>query len=83
MSVLLENKEIKQIISIVKACVCLIAIDILWVKYYMKPRYDRMLTNIQSSDPEYRIYYGFMAYCLMAFGMHTFVLKENDLIDLC
>lgn len=69
----------KQIFSVVKACICLVMIDILWVKYYMKHRYDRMIKNIQSSDPKYRIIYGLIAYCLMVFGMHTFVLKNNRL----
>lgn len=67
----------QQIFSAIKACICLVIIDIFWVKYYMKPRYDRMIKNIQSSDPKYRIFYGLIAYCLMVFGMKTFVLDGN------
>lgn len=68
-----------QFFSIVKACICLVVVDILWVKYYMKPRYERMIKNIQSSDPKYRITYGCIAYCLMVFGLSTFVVDENIL----
>lgn len=71
--------DTKRIYSIIKACLCLTVVDIFWVRNYMKPKYNRMVTKIQSKEPIYRIHTAFIAYFLMMFGMHTFVLEKTHL----
>lgn len=59
----------------IKAVLTLLVLDILWIYYFMGPRYHKLVLNIQSEKMKVNIYSGFFAYIFMVYLLLEVVLK--------
>ena len=59
----------------------LLILDIIWIYFFMGPRYTTQIKQIQGSKMEVNKLSALMAYTLMVIGLQTFVLPKlkNDL----
>ena len=53
----------------------LLGLDLLWLKYYMGPKYQQMIPKIQGSNMRLNMYSAAGAYALMLLLLWKFVLK--------
>ena len=54
----------------------LLILDIAWITYFMGPRYQKMVQNIQSVPMKVNVFYAVVAYALMVFGLIWFVMNN-------
>jgi len=63
----------------------LLILDLFWINYYMKDKYNTLVNNIQNSSLQLNYKYALLSYILMIIGLVIFVLphirKENRLND--
>lgn len=69
----------------IAATIILLVLDFIWIGAYMKPRYGKMVTNIQGNPMTTNSKYAVVAYTLMILGLNIFVLpnirKGHELED--
>ena len=56
----------------------LLILDGLWINFYMKDKYNKMIKNIQNSDIQVNKVFAVASYTLMVVGLNLFVLPRLD-----
>lgn len=63
--------------GLVRAILALIVLDIVWIYWVMRPKYDIMVQTIQGGrDITWNLLPGVMSYILMVIGLQVFVLSR-------
>lgn len=60
----------------------LLILDLLWLKFYMKDKYKKMVFEIQNSELKFNFISAILSYLILCFSLNYFVLpyvKENDI----
>jgi uncharacterized membrane protein len=65
---------IKQIL---KLSIVLLTLDLIWIKTFMKPRYENILNQILQVPFEFRIIPAIFAYIIMIFAIYYFAVKDS------
>ena len=56
----------------------LLILDGLWINFFMKDKYNKMIKNIQNSDIQVNKLFAVASYTLMVIGLNLFVLPRLD-----
>ena len=56
----------------------LLILDGLWINFFMKDKYNKMIKNIQNSDIQVNKVFAVASYTLMVVGLNLFVLPRLD-----
>lgn len=56
----------------------LLILDGLWINFFMKDKYNKMIKNIQNSDIQVNKVFAVASYTLMVIGLNLFVLPRLD-----
>ncbi len=56
----------------------LLILDGLWINYFMKNKYDKMIKKIQNSSIQVKKVFAVASYILMIIGLNLFVLPRLD-----
>ena len=56
----------------------LLILDGLWINFFMKDKYNKMIKNIQNSDIQVNKLFAVASYTLMVVGLNLFVLPRLD-----
>jgi uncharacterized membrane protein len=63
--------------QIVILAIVLLSLDLIWINFFMKYRYENILNKILSVKSNIRIIPAIIAYAIMIFALYYFAMKDN------
>jgi uncharacterized membrane protein len=64
-------------ISLIVLIIVLLALDLLWINYFMKPRYEVIIQKLTNKPIEFKYLPAVFAYIIMVAGIYYFAIKDK------